>query len=64
LVGALASIALSYSIARFVLEIPWDFSPAQTLAGITLTVMLVTIVGVGSSLNALTRKPLAILRGQ
>jgi putative ABC transport system permease protein len=64
LVGAMASIALSYSIARFVLEIPWDFSPTQTLAGVILTVMLVTLVGVTSSLNALTRKPLAILRSQ
>jgi putative ABC transport system permease protein len=64
LVGSLAAIALSYSMARFTLDIPWDFSPAQTLTGIVLTMMLVTIVGVISSFNALTRKPLAILRGQ
>ena len=64
LVGALAATALSYAVARFVLEISWTFSPLQTLAGIALTVMLVTIVGVGSSFNVLTRKPLAILRAQ
>lgn len=64
LVGALASTALSYSVARFILEIPWTFSAAQTLTGITLTVVLVTIVGLSSSLNVLTRKPLAILRAQ
>lgn len=64
LVGALASTALSYSVARFILEIPWAFSTVQTLMGITLTVVLVTIVGLGSSLNVLTRKPLAILRAQ
>jgi putative ABC transport system permease protein len=64
LVGALASAALSYSVARFVLEISWAFSPLQTLAGIALTIALVTIVGVGSSFTVLTRKPLAILRSQ
>ncbi len=64
LVGALASTALSYSVARFILEIPWTFSAVQTLTGITLTVVLVTIVGLSSSLNVLTRKPLAILRAQ
>jgi predicted lysophospholipase L1 biosynthesis ABC-type transport system permease subunit len=62
LVGALASIALSYSITRFVFEIPVSFSLTNTLAGIILTVLLVTIVGVISSLNVLTQKPLAILR--
>lgn len=64
LVGAMAATALSYAVSRFVLEIGWAFSPLQTLVGITLTVMLVTLVGVSSSLNVLTRKPLAILRGQ
>ena len=64
LVGALASLALSYSVARFVFEIPWSFSPAISLAGIALTVLLVTTVGVLSSLNALSQKPLAILRAQ
>lgn len=64
LVGALASNVLSYAVAHFILEIPWAFSAVQTLAGIALTVVLVTIVGLSSSLNVLTRKPLAILRAQ
>lgn len=64
LVGALASVALSYAITRFVFEIPWSFSTPISLAGIALTVLLVTIVGVTSSFNVLTQKPLAILRGQ
>ncbi|MGB7922156.1 MAG: FtsX-like permease family protein [Pyrinomonadaceae bacterium] len=63
-VGALASLALSYSIARFVFEIPWDFTPAVNLAGIAITCLLVMAVGVASSFNVLTRKPLAILRAQ
>jgi putative ABC transport system permease protein len=64
LVGALASAALSYSVARFVLDIPWTLLPVQTLTGVALTVALVTIVGLGSSLSVLRRKPLATLRAQ
>ena len=64
LVGALTAIALSYAVTRFVFEIPWEFSLAVTLAGIAATAMLVMVVGVSSSFNVLTRKPLAILRAQ
>lgn len=64
LVGALASVALSYAITRYVFEIPWDFAPLIVLAGIVATIMIVTLVGVSSSFNVLTRKPLAILRAQ
>lgn len=64
LIGTLASVALSYAITRFIFEIPWRFSPIISLAGIALTVLLVTTVGVISSLNVLTQKPLAILRSR
>lgn len=64
LIGALASVALSYSVTRFVFDIPWSFSPAISFAGIVLTILLVTVVGVLSSLNVLSQKPLSILRTQ
>jgi putative ABC transport system permease protein len=64
LVGALAAIALSYAVTRFVFEIPWDFQPVAILAGIASTIAIVTIVGVSSSYNVITRKPLSILRAQ
>lgn len=64
LVGALASAALSYSVARFIFEIPWTFLPVQAIAGTALTVALVTIIGLGSSFGVLRRKPLATLRAQ
>ena len=64
LIGALASAALSYAVARFILEIPWTLFPAQAVAGIALTVALVTIVGLISSFGVLKRKPLATLRAQ
>jgi putative ABC transport system permease protein len=64
LVGALAAVALSYAVTRYVFEIPWEFSPVVVLAGIMSTIAMVTVVGVSSSFNVLTRKPLAILRAQ
>jgi putative ABC transport system permease protein len=64
LVGALASAVLSYAVARFILEIPWTLFPVQAVAGIALTVVLVTVVGLSSSLGVLKRKPLATLRAQ
>jgi len=62
IVGSLAAIALSYSVSRFVFDIPWTFAPLLSLAAIGLTVLLVTIIGALSSFDVLTRKPLAILR--
>ncbi|HZT59401.1 MAG TPA: FtsX-like permease family protein [Pyrinomonadaceae bacterium] len=64
LVGALAANAVAYVIARYVFEIEWSFGLAVNLAGVAATVLLVGAVGVLSSLDVLTRKPLAILRAQ
>jgi putative ABC transport system permease protein len=64
LVGALAADALSYVVARYVFEIDWTPAPAVSLAGVALTILLVASVGALSSLDVLTRKPLAILRAQ
>jgi putative ABC transport system permease protein len=61
-VGTLAAIALSYSLSRFVFEIPWSFTPWLYLCGLGATVLLVAAVGALSSFDALTRKPLAVLR--
>jgi putative ABC transport system permease protein len=61
-VGTLAAIVLSYTLSRFVFEIPWSFTPWLYLAGLGATVLLVAAVGALSSFDALTRKPLAVLR--
>jgi putative ABC transport system permease protein len=61
-VGTLAAIALSYSLSRFVFEIRWSLTPWLYLAGLGATVLLVAAVGALSSFDALTRKPLAVLR--
>jgi putative ABC transport system permease protein len=62
LIGSAAALALSYLMARFLFEIPWSLMPSIILAGIAGTVALVVVVGVLSSLQALSRKPLGVLR--
>jgi putative ABC transport system permease protein len=64
LVGAAASNGLSYAVARYVFEIEWAFAPAVNLLGVAATALLVAAVGALSSLDVLTRRPLAILRAQ
>lgn len=62
IIGSLAAVALSYSVARFVFDIPWTFSPLLNITAVGATVALVVIVGALASFDVLTRKPLAILR--
>jgi putative ABC transport system permease protein len=61
-VGTLAAVALSYALSRYVFDLRWTFTPWLYLAGLVSTVALVAIVGALSSLDALTRKPLGVLR--
>ena len=63
-VGAAAANMLSYAVARYVFDVAWTFAPALSAAGVAATVLLVCVVGALSSLDVLTRKPLAILRAQ
>jgi putative ABC transport system permease protein len=64
LVGSLASIGLSYAVARYVFDIAYSFTPWVNIFGIIATLLLVTLVGALSSYDVLTRKPLSILRAQ
>ncbi|HYO63652.1 MAG TPA: FtsX-like permease family protein [Pyrinomonadaceae bacterium] len=64
LIGSAAALGLSYVVARFVFQIPWAFTPTVNLLGVAATAALVVLVGALSSLDVLTRKPLAILRAQ
>ena len=64
LIGAAAAVVLSYAVAKYLLKIPWEFSPTINLGGVVGTIALVTIVGALSSFDVLLRKPLATLRGQ
>jgi putative ABC transport system permease protein len=61
-VGALAAVALSWTIATRVLQIAWEPAIATHLAGVLITAVVVGGVGVLASLDVLRRKPLAVLR--
>ena len=63
-VGALGAIALSWAVARYALDLPWEPSPAITIGGIVLTAIFVAAVGVLASLDVLRHKPLATLRAE
>jgi putative ABC transport system permease protein len=63
-VGALGAIALSWGVARFALELPWQPAPGLTIAGIVATSLLVAMIGVVASIDVLRHKPLATLRAE
>jgi putative ABC transport system permease protein len=63
-VGALGAIALSWAVARFALELPWEATPLITVGGIVATAVFVAAVGVLASLDVLRHKPLATLRAE
>jgi putative ABC transport system permease protein len=63
-VGALGAIALSWAVARYALELPWQGAPMVTVSGIVATAVLVAAIGVLASLDVLRHKPLATLRAE
>ncbi len=64
LVGASGAVVLSWTLSRYVLEIAWTPAFAENLGGVVVTALTVGIVGVVASLDVLTNKPLATLRGE
>jgi putative ABC transport system permease protein len=63
-VGSLGAIALTWGVSRYALEIPWRFFAGEHVAGVILTALLVAGIGVVSSLDVLTNKPLGTLRAE
>jgi predicted lysophospholipase L1 biosynthesis ABC-type transport system permease subunit len=63
-IGAAGSLALTWAFCRFVLDIPWSFTPEVVLPGLALTAVVVGGLGVAASMDVLRRKPLAILRAE
>ena len=62
LVGALGALGLSYALARWVMDVPWQAAPGTTALGVVLTGAIVAVVGVVANLDVLRRKPLTVLR--
>jgi len=63
-IGAAGAIVLSWAIARFALELPWEATPSITIVGIVATTLLVAAIGVLASIDVLRHKPLATLRAE
>jgi putative ABC transport system permease protein len=63
-IGAAAALALTWGVCRYVFEIPWRPAAAVLTAGAAITTVLVAIVGVAASIDALRRKPLGALRAE
>ncbi len=63
-VGSLGAIALTWSVSKYALEIPWRLFAVEHAVGIGATAILVAAIGVLSSLDVLKNKPLATLRAE
>ena len=63
-VGSLGALVLTWVLTRQVFEIAWFVSPASSIGGVVVTALVVGIVGVGSSIDVLRRKPLTTLRAE
>jgi putative ABC transport system permease protein len=64
LVGSLGALGLTWGVSRYALEVPWRIFPTENLGGVTLTTILVAVIGVLSSLDVLRNKPLSTLRAE
>ncbi len=63
-IGSLGAVALTWSVSRYALDIPWKIFVGEHVAGVLLTAVLVATIGVLSSLDVLRQKPLATLRAE
>jgi putative ABC transport system permease protein len=63
-VGAAGAIVLSWAVARYGLDLPWEPAPLLTIVGIVVTAIAVAAIGVLASLDVLRHKPLSTLRAE
>jgi uncharacterized protein YacL len=63
-IGGVFAVILSFAVSRYILDIDRSIDLATTIAGIAVTTLLVTIVGVAASFDVLFRRPITTLRSQ
>jgi putative ABC transport system permease protein len=63
-VGAAGGATLSWSVSRWVIDIPWRPPVVETTLAVALTAIVVAFVGLAASLDVLRRKPLSTLRAE
>ena len=56
--------SVSWAVARYALDLPWEATPGVTVVGIVATTLLVAAIGVLASLDVLRHRPLASLRAE
>jgi putative ABC transport system permease protein len=64
ILGAAGAGVLSWLLARYLFEIEWRPAPVLLIAGVLLTAVVVSVVGLIASADVLVRKPLRTLRGE
>jgi putative ABC transport system permease protein len=64
LIGSAGAIGLSWASSKYILQMDWEPALAVNVIGVAGTAALVTIVGLLSSWDVMTRKPLGILRSE
>jgi putative ABC transport system permease protein len=63
-IGVAGGAVLSWSVSRFVIDIPWRAPLVDSIIGIAATTLLVAAVGLLASIDVLKGKPLATLRAE
>ncbi len=63
-VGSLGAVVLTWGVSRYALDMPWRLFAGEHVGGIVVTGLLVSLIGVLSSLDVLRNKPLATLRAE
>ena len=63
-VGSGGALVLSWVLSTYLFEIRWYAAPVQILGGIVLTALAVGVVGIVSSLDVLSKRPLGTLRAE
>ncbi len=64
IIGAGFATILSFAVSKYILEIDWEFDFVLVIMGVSITAILVMLVGAIASFDVLFRKPLATLRSQ
>ena len=62
MIGLTLGSALSWTLVRFVFDLPWSIYPRVLGLGLFLTMLLTLIVGFASTYRILGQRPLAVLR--
>lgn len=63
-VGSAGALGLSWAVARYVFDLPWNPALGVASAAVAATALAVAAVGVAASLDVLRRRPLATLRAE